>query len=68
MLYLHSDVLREAEGFRSRRLDGGPYTFIWIDALRRHRGHVLVQHALLGVGGPHGVHRGGLLEEPGFPR
>ena len=21
------------EGFRSRRLDGGPYTFLWIDAL-----------------------------------
>ena len=21
------------EGFRSRRLDGGPYTFVWTDAL-----------------------------------
>ena len=38
------------EGFRSRPLDGGPYTFVWIDALTqkvREGGRTVNVHALI---------------------
>ena len=41
------------EGFRSRRLDGGPYTFMWIDALTqkvREGGRTVNVHALIATG------------------
>jgi putative transposase len=41
------------EGFRSRRLDGGPYTFIWIDALTqkvREDGRTVNVHCLIATG------------------
>ena len=41
------------EGFRSRRLDGGPYTFVWIDALTqkvREGGRTVNVHALIATG------------------
>jgi putative transposase len=41
------------EGFRSRRLDGGPYTFTWIDALTqkaREGGRTVNVHCLIATG------------------
>lgn len=41
------------EGFRSRRLDGGPYTFAWIDALTqkvREGGRTVNVHCLIATG------------------
>jgi transposase-like protein len=41
------------EGFRSRRLDTGPYTFMWIDALTqkvREGGRTVNVHALIATG------------------
>jgi transposase-like protein len=41
------------EGFRSRRLDSGPYTFLWIDALAqkvREGGRTVNVHALIATG------------------
>lgn len=41
------------EGFRSRRLDGGPYTFMWIDALTqkvREGGRTVNVHCLVATG------------------
>jgi putative transposase len=41
------------EGFRSRRLDGGPYTFAWIDALTqkvREGGRTVNVHCLVATG------------------
>jgi transposase-like protein len=41
------------EGFRSRRLDGGPYTFMWIDALTqkvREGGRTVNVHCLIATG------------------
>jgi len=41
------------EGFRSRRLDGGPYTFVWIDALTqkvREGGRSVNVHCLIATG------------------
>jgi putative transposase len=41
------------EGFRSRRLDAGPYTFCWIDALTqkvREGGRTVNVHALIATG------------------
>ena len=41
------------EGFRSRPLDGGPYTFIWIDALTqkvREGGRTVNVHCLIATG------------------
>ena len=41
------------EGFRSRRLDAGPYTFMWIDALTqkvREGGRTVNVHALIATG------------------
>src|SRR6201998_4127616 len=41
------------EGFRSRRLDAGPYTFMWIDALTqkvREGGRTVHVHALIATG------------------
>jgi transposase-like protein len=41
------------EGFRSRRLDTGPYTFIWIDALTqkvREGGRTVTVHCLVATG------------------
>jgi putative transposase len=41
------------EGFRGRRLDGGPYTFMWIDALTqkvREGGRTVNVHALIATG------------------
>jgi putative transposase len=41
------------EGFRSRRLDGGPYTFVWIDALTqkvREGGRTVNVHCLVATG------------------
>ena len=49
------------EGFRSRRLDGGPYTFIWIDALTqkvREGGRTVNVHCLIATG----VNAGGQRE------
>jgi putative transposase len=42
-----------AEGFRSRPLDAGPYTFMWIDALTqkvREGGRTVNVHALIATG------------------
>ena len=42
-----------AEGFRSRPLDAGPYTFAWIDALTqkvREGGRTVNVHALIATG------------------
>lgn len=42
-----------AEGFRSRPLDAGPYTFVWIDALTqkvREGGRTVNVHALIATG------------------
>jgi putative transposase len=41
------------EGFRNRPLDGGPYTFVWIDALTqkvREGGRIVAVHALIATG------------------
>ena len=41
------------EGFRSRKLDAGPYTFLWIDALTqkvREGGRTVNVHALIATG------------------
>jgi putative transposase len=41
------------EGFRSRRLDGGPYTFMWVDALTqkvREGGRTVNVHCLIATG------------------
>ena len=41
------------EGFRSRRLDGGPYAFVWIDALTqkvREGGRTVNVHCLVATG------------------
>jgi transposase-like protein len=49
------------EGFRSRRLDGGPYTFVWIDALTqkvREGGRTVNVHCLVATG----VNAGGRRE------
>jgi putative transposase len=48
------------EGFRSRRLDGGPYTFVWIDALTqkvREGGRTVNVHCLIATGVNSGGHR-----------
>ena len=48
------------ESFRSRRLDGGPYTFIWIDALTqkvREGGRTVSVHCLIATGVNAGGHR-----------
>jgi putative transposase len=48
------------EGFRSRRLDGGPYTFIWIDAITqkvREGGRTINVHCLIATGVNAGGHR-----------
>ena len=50
-----------AEGFRSRPLDAGPYTFLWIDALTqkvREGGRTVNVHALIATG----VNAGGKRE------
>jgi putative transposase len=42
-----------AVGFRNRRLDGGPYTFVWIDALTqkvREGGRTINVHCLIATG------------------
>jgi transposase-like protein len=52
------------EGFRSRRLDGGPYTFVWIDALTqkvREGGRTVNVHCLVATG----VNADGHREIPG---
>ena len=49
-----------AESFRSRRLDAGPYTFIWIDALTqkvREGGRTINVHCLIATGVNAGGHR-----------
>ena len=46
--------------FRSRRLDGGPYTFVWIDALTqkvREGGRTVNVHCLIATGVNAGGHR-----------
>jgi transposase-like protein len=48
------------EGFRSRRLDGAPYTFVWIDALTqkvREGGRTVNVHCLVATGVNSGGHR-----------
>ena len=48
------------EGFRSRRLDAGPYTFVWIDALTqkvREGGRTVNVHCLVATGVNAGGHR-----------
>jgi putative transposase len=48
------------EGFRSRPLDAGPYTFVWIDALTqkvREGGRTINVHALIATGVNAGGHR-----------
>jgi putative transposase len=48
------------ESFRSRRLDGGPYTFVWIDALTqkvREGGRTINVHCLIATGVNAGGHR-----------
>jgi putative transposase len=43
----------QVEAFRSRPLDGGPYTFVWADALAikvREGGRTVNVHALIAVG------------------
>jgi transposase-like protein len=49
------------EGFRNRRLDAGPYTFVWIDALTqkvREGGRTVTVHCLVATG----VNAGGCRE------
>jgi putative transposase len=41
------------DGFRNRRLDGGPYAFMWIDALTqkvREGGRTVNVHCLIATG------------------
>ena len=48
------------DGFRSRPLDAGPYTFVWIDALTqkvREGGRTVNVHALIATGVGAGGHR-----------
>ena len=48
-----ADLDEMVEGFRSRRLDAGPYTFCWIDALTqkvREGGRTVNVHALIATG------------------
>jgi putative transposase len=43
----------QVEAFRNRPLDGGPYTFVWMDALTikvREAGRTVNVHALVAVG------------------
>jgi putative transposase len=43
----------QVEAFRSRPLDAGPYTFLWLDALTqkvREHGRTVIVHALVAVG------------------
>jgi transposase-like protein len=43
----------QVEAFRSRPLDAGPYTFVWLDALTqkvREAGRTVIVHALIAVG------------------
>src|ERR671933_514611 len=43
----------QVEAFRTRPLDGGPYTFVWVDALTikvREAGRTVNVHALIAVG------------------
>jgi transposase-like protein len=43
----------QVEAFRSRPLDAGPYTFLWLDALTqkvRENGRTVIVHALVAVG------------------
>jgi putative transposase len=43
----------QVEAFRSRPLDAGPYTFLWLDALTqkvREHGRTVIVHALIAVG------------------
>jgi putative transposase len=43
----------QVEAFRSRSLDAGPYTFLWLDALTqkvREQGRTVIVHALIAVG------------------
>jgi transposase-like protein len=43
----------QVEAFRSRPLDAGPYTFVWLDALTqkvREHGRTVIVHALVAVG------------------
>jgi transposase-like protein len=43
----------QVEAFRNRPLDGGPYTFVWLDALTikvREAGRTVNVHALVAVG------------------
>ena len=43
----------QVEAFRSRPLDAGPYTFLWLDALTqkvREAGRTVIVHALIAVG------------------
>jgi len=43
----------QVEAFRSRPLDAGPYTFVWLDALTqkvREHGRTVIVHALIAVG------------------
>jgi putative transposase len=43
----------QVEAFRSRPLDAGPYTFLWLDALTqkvREQGRTVIVHALIAVG------------------
>ena len=54
-----------AGGFRSRKLDAGPYTFLWIDALTqkvREGGRTVNVHALIATG----VNADGKREIPGI--
>jgi putative transposase len=53
------------EGFRARKLDAGPYTFLWIDALTqkvREGGRTVNVHALIATA----VSAGGRREIPGI--
>jgi putative transposase len=53
------------EGFRNRRLDAGPYTFVWIDALAqkvREGCRTVMVHCLVATG----VNAGGCREIPGI--
>ena len=43
----------QVEAFRSRPLDAGPYTFLWLDALTqkvREDGRTVIVHALIAIG------------------
>ena len=56
-----AELDKMAEGFRSRPLDAGPYTFVWIDALTqkvREGGRTVNVHALIATG----VNAGGKRE------